>query len=436
MSFKVIVMYAITLILFILYITLKIKKRKYLFSFFNIIIFVNAFTLFFTGLFQYDDKAWKPLGIDSVLIFYNYINKVYFINLLGFSIFIIFLIYYELYKKPHKIKKIINCISLNINKKVINLLFSICLISWYVLVIKLNKNMPLFNGNRSFITNYPSMKPIYVSLNTLISGLALFYGCYFIIYKKNTDSIAFFVAIITMLFTGNRSPVIGALIIFILFGIYYRTVSYKNLKIFLCLIIILLIGVFLGFIRGGFNHNSNNILKDILYGNTFCDIRDGAFLLFNLHNKNYGLLHGKNYIADLISFIPSYMSNFREIWSYGNFTTNTLLGWSHHYGLRGGLFFEAFINFGYLGVFICSILYSYFMASFEILFNEEVIKGKKVRLIPFDLISYQPIYTLASSITISSAFHNFYVYVIILIGIVFISAIINNGKIVIKSRIN
>ncbi len=82
------------------------------------------------------------------------------------------------------------------------------------------------------------------------------------------------------------------------------------------------------FIRKGIeNINLIETLDSILYGNTFSDLRDGAFILYGYDAKYDDFLYGKTYIADILSFLPKSKIEFRQIWSYGLFTTTTLFGW-------------------------------------------------------------------------------------------------------------
>ena len=93
----------------------------------------------------------------------------------------------------------------------------------------------------------------------------------------------------------------------------------------------------------------------ILYGNTFSDLRDFGVVLSVWDG---GLLWGKTYLSALMSFVPRFLSPFRDQWSLG-VVTATLAGFdpSEHPGLRPGRFGEAYLNFGLVGVIVMGLVY-------------------------------------------------------------------------------
>lgn len=86
----------------------------------------------------------------------------------------------------------------------------------------------------------------------------------------------------------------------------------------------------------------------IFFGNTFSDLRDFAWVY---SGWNHVFWFGKTYLAAVMSFIPRFLSDFRDTWSLGVVTATTVGFDPHvHPGLRPGIFGEGYFNFGLLGV--------------------------------------------------------------------------------------
>jgi len=83
------------------------------------------------------------------------------------------------------------------------------------------------------------------------------------------------------------------------------------------------------------------------YGNTFCDMRDFAWIY---SNWNHQLWLGRTYLSGIATFVPRSMLEFRETWTLG-VVTNSTVGIDNdlHPGLKPGLFGESFFNFGWAG---------------------------------------------------------------------------------------
>ena len=94
-------------------------------------------------------------------------------------------------------------------------------------------------------------------------------------------------------------------------------------------------------------------MASIFYGNSFSDTRDFALVLSFWNGYHFW---GMTYLAGIIAFVPRFLSPFRDTWALG-VVTATMAGYSplEHPGLRVGLFGEAFLNFGLMGVFLLSI---------------------------------------------------------------------------------
>jgi hypothetical protein len=91
------------------------------------------------------------------------------------------------------------------------------------------------------------------------------------------------------------------------------------------------------------------------YGNTFCDMRDFAWIY---SNWDHNLWLGKTYMAGVAMFVPRSALGFREKWVLG-VVTNTTVGIDNdlHPGLKPGLFGESFFNFGWAGSIAVGIIF-------------------------------------------------------------------------------
>ncbi|MFR3500108.1 MAG: hypothetical protein ACLTT7_14010, partial [Paraclostridium bifermentans] len=111
------ILYIIVFLLSTLYIYKKVKKRKYIFSIFNIGIYVFIFTVLIIGPFQYVDMAWNALNYNESSMFLKYLNKEMTVSLFGFIVFLIVLIYMEFKDfQSSKLDKVISNVSLNIDE--------------------------------------------------------------------------------------------------------------------------------------------------------------------------------------------------------------------------------------------------------------------------------------------------------------------------------
>lgn len=429
-NFFVKCIFIITNILFVGYIVYKFYKRKYILSIFNINVYIFAFSLLFSSYFQFSKEAWRFLGVTDPSKYYLYLNKSILINCIGFIIFIItmFISEFDLIKNKRKIKSfdlIYNSLN-NINKKYICTISIIIMITWIILIL-IAGQIPLFGDRLVFNKDHLRiLRPIYLLINYMISIVGSYFSYKFIINKNKSDALFAVLSVIILLLTGNRGPVMFLILnIFIVFVYYNFSVKKATNFIILSVITVLILGVSMSFIRNkSFNTDTlvNDIKVEILYGNTFSDIRDGAFVLKGYDNKFDGYLYGKNYFADIISIIPSSISNYRETWSYGSFSTKTLFNMEDHYGLRGGWFLEPYINFGYIGIIIIALVTGRIFGLCEKRFWDETINKKENKFAEKQIFMGFNIF-LAQSLFTSSIFNQFYAYLGIVILYIFISLI-------------
>lgn len=426
--------YVLCWIMSIIYFYIKYKRRGYIFSMFNIntIIIPLLVTFLLIGPFQYSNEAWYALGISSSFGFIKFLDKNYFINMSGFIIFLCCNLFFEFKNVKSVFESSTIKISNSISSSMILVVDIIIIFLWYILVISKSGTLPIF-GDRLFATK-TGVQTIYNIFNTLIYVFGIYYFIKFIQRNKKIYFLLGLINIVTLFFTANRGPVLFMGLSVIIFYLYYKIDNLKkvNIIIILSMFIVLFVGIGMEFIRRGIgNINIIETLNSILYGNTFSDLRDGAFILYGYDNKYDGFLHGKTYIADVLSFLPKSKLEFRQIWSYGVFTTTTLFGWTNHYGLRGGIFLEAYFNFGYVGVFISAIIFSYITSNIEIWVYSIIIKKGSKRDLSFEFIIIDFIKNLSLGIMITSGIAQRYPEIIIAIGLILVSApIIKNKNII------
>lgn len=418
-------LYIIVWILAIAYFTIKYKKKNYIFSIFNIsIIFTSIIATYLViGPLQYNNQAWHALGVSQSQEYIYYLNKTLTINLIGCIILFVGLMYFEFKNSGEQRElKIIERISDNISKIPILIINIALIVTWYGIIFMTIKTLPLF-GHRTFALEY-GLQTVYNILNISIAMMSLYYLSKYILDKNKLEGLLAIINLLTLMFTGNRATIIFVpLNMFVLF-MYLTNSNPKKITIkIICVIgIALILGIGMDFIRkGDLNIGITNIIENIAYGNTFSDIRDGAFVLNGFENRYDSFLYGKNYIADILAFIPKSVLEFREIWSYGMFSTKTLFGWEGHYGLRGGYFLESYINFGYVGVIIFSIAFAYILSFLEKQFYFYIVQRKNNYNLSIKLVMLDMVNTIAGGIMISSGIANIYPQVIIFIGILILS---------------
>ena len=413
LSTKIIYVASVIILLFYLY--NKIKQKGYILSIFNYYIYIYIISYIVTSIFQYDDIAWKALGQNSAKQFYSYLDKSLQINLIGVIIFYVLLYIFELKrKKTYKESRLKEIIEMNIDIKLLRII-NVILISFWLLLVwsKLGLSFPIFNNNRAFL-QYSFFQTIYNILNFFIMTLTII-ELLFIISKKYIDKMMIIINIIILLGTGNRTPIFSVFLMWFIYFMKEKKVTIKNIFRYIFLIMgILFCIMIIDMIR---TSNFENLIFKIKYGNTFSDIRDGAFILYGMENLKIDFLYGKMYLADFFSFIPSEFLKYRQEYGYSHFTTKYLFNWQGHYGLRGGLFLAPYINFGYMGVIIVSIIVAKIFAFLDDQYNQNKINYK-------NYFYYQMINILAYSMLLTANFMEFYITLGQIITILFFNKIL------------
>lgn len=423
--------YVLCWIISIIYFYIKYKRRGYVFSMFNIntIIIPLLVTFLLIGPFQYSNEAWYALGISNSFGFMKFLDKAYIINMSGFIVFLCFNLIFEFKSIKSDFGANITKISNSISSSIILVLDITIIALWYILVISKSGTLPIF-GDRLFATKL-GIQTIYNILNTLVSTFGLYYFIKFIQINKKIYLILGLINLVTLFFTANRAPVVFMALTVIIFYLYYKIDNVKKINIIIVsfLLIALFVGIGMEFIRSDVeNIDITQILNGILYGNTFSDLRDGAFILYGYDNKYDEFLYGKTYIADILSFLPKSKFEYRQVWSYGVFTTSTLFGWENHYGFRGGLFLESYFNFGYVGVFISAVIFSCLTSNLEIWLYSNIINKSVKKDLSIEFIIIKFIENMSSAIMVTAGISKLYPEIIIIIGLILVSAPIVKKK--------
>lgn len=412
---KVMILGSVVISLFAIYVCMKIYCRKYLFSVFNIGIFTEIFMVFIIP-FMYEDKAWLAFGKDSAEPFYAFLNQNLKINLTGMIIFYVVLIVSEFQFVPRK-SIVCGIIGRSVDTRVIWAVFYTAIIGWYLIVFLYNGTLPLLNGERDFYKKSRIANVLYILFNSSIPLLTVYFGFLSLKAGNVKNIFCFLMGASACLFSGNRSDLLLKIVFPLMLIVLYKHGKNRiNSTVKICAGIgfILIAGLGISLLRSRGNTGPGAMLQEFIYGNTFCDFRDGAFVLYGYHNQFDDFLYGKTYIAGLISFIPSFLSEFKQTWGWGYFSTDTLLNMPNHYGLRGGTYCEPYLNFGYVGIIICAVVQARWLAYREGVFDRylkgEVSDfGKKYLIISLA----QPVFQFVVS---SNGLRTFYINFLVLAG--------------------
>lgn len=441
-----IILYTLCIVYFIVYLCYKYKKRAYIISTFNVGFFLYTFNIAISPIFFNSDTSWKGLGISAAVVMEKYMNESLIINCMGYLLYITFLFLFEFgNKEPKKVLRVSRIVENSISNQVIDIVYIVMIFFWHVICLVYCKGYPLFNGKRTFYLN-TSISSIYLFFNMVILLFTFYYA---IRYALNKKKIVFMiVGIVTIALQGNRAALITNLLlpIFIIF-IYQKLLVRKQYdsekkyetynvgkkkkrsaikKVVIVVPFLVVLGLWLQFVRKGNNGSVQQIIFELLYGNTFSDLRDGAFILKGFEeNTNSEFLCGKTYLAALISFVPSSLSEFRYIWSWGRYTTTGLFGYINHFGLRGGNVMEAYINFKWIGVFMSAAIQGFIGAKLEKIFHSIFI-SEKVSIKGKEYFVFYILYLISGVFASSSSTYNIYVLIITIIGMILCTNMIKN----------
>ena len=270
---------------------------------------------------------------------------------------------------------------------------------------------------RNEYLSIPEIRPIFnfwtSFYNVLIPILIITY------IQKKSKKILLIIILLSIFatFTGNRSTVFFTALNGALFYLIYLKRRLKLRKLALWGFALVNLIFLLGFLRDGGDFELEDVgffTYSFLYGNNFSDLRDFAYIL-SYWDEN--LLYGKSYIAGFISFVPRYISEFRNTYAISAYTNN-FLGYEDgtHGGIRGGPFFESYLNFGIAGVIMLGLMWGSVLS----VVNKQI----KIELTSpspnfIKAYSYSFLFVSISAIMLTANFWQYYVFLgFIILGLI------------------
>ncbi|MGC0236680.1 O-antigen polymerase [Arthrobacter sp. SD76] len=356
----------------------KVAARKYLFSPYTIVVYTFAFALLVVAPYQYNDQAWFVLSPTlSAGPFSPYLDLSIGVNSFGFSLIVAMLWFVESRKSERRTPPLVSRPPFIAITTVSTALF-IGVLAFAGCLIVVGA-IPLF-GSRTVFNDYESLRPVYNFVNYLILFTTSVLVVWSFMARSRRYALLIIAGLVCMLFTGGRTSLLSVAQLVILMWVYRR---YQNRAgngtglILGSLVLLGVAGLFLASFRAGGEFQLSGVVDDFLYGNTFSDVRDGAYVAAGWDQRMAGeQLGGNTYLAGLMSFIPSSLSEFRGTWSWEIFTTSNLFGWEDHYGFRGGWSLEMFMNFGPAGVIVAALACGWLLGRLEAMFHSGVISAQ------------------------------------------------------------
>lgn len=358
------------------YMCWKLAARRYLFSPYSIVVLTFAFALLIVAPFQYNSEAWAVLGRPNAAPFWQYLDLSIGVNAAGFALIVATMWWVERRPKPpHHPPFIRRPPQIPIAAVAVALTCGVVIFLGCLAVVG---TIPLF-GDRTVFNSQPSLRPVYNFANYLILFTTSAVVVWSFITRSWRYSFLVLAGLTCMFFTGGRTSFLSVVELILLMWLYlrYRSRPLRATAVLAAgLGFVAIGGLFLASFRTGSEFDIASSLRTALYGNTFSDVRDGAYVAsaWDRYMSAEGL-DGNTYLAGLMSFIPSSVSVFRESWSWGYFTTSSLFGFTDHYGFRGGWSLEMYMNFGPAGVISAALACGWILGRLESLFHRGVVLG-------------------------------------------------------------
>ena len=408
----------LNLLLAIGFIFLWAKEYKKTGWMINYYIF-HFFLLFFVPVFLMYPFSASELNIISVGQKYGaieaHVNNSYLITSAG-------IIFFLIGKSIYSITGNLNILSLPaIAVKPIDLLIyknikqphALRILSFFVLALLLSLIIVQFSSGyvgdpRGFFMENNIYRPIYNFISSIYGIVSTFLAIRFIQYKEKKDLYLFITLAIFSIGIGTRSAVLSSIVTMGLFYIFKNNGQFRPGRVIFFVLIAVVFSLYMEGIRHGifdFIVVMQGGLANIFYGNNFSDIRDFAWILAYWDGS---YLLGKSYIAGLMAFIPSTLSDFREIWSISRYT-NEIVGFdsSIHAGLRPGTFGEAYFNFGITGVMLIGLIGGFTLESSSAKIMDAIKLNDDIVLAYSKSFSY----IFISNFFITAGFFSLYVFV-------------------------
>lgn len=249
-------------------------------------------------------------------------------------------------------------------------------------------------------------------LNFIISYVMYsltFVGLHMIYEKTWADYLNIVCLIIVAILLGTRVVLVSPLLTIVMFLLLVQ----PSLKLTHCvfgLILLFCFTIFLSLLRadtatGNVTYSFLSFFAEILYGNTFSDLRDFSWVLTGFHDD---FLYGKTYLSGIFSMIPSSWWDFRDTYGIGKITNYYAGIQFEHFGIRIGVFGEPYLNFGWAGVVAVGLILGYLLNRV----NKQMIQFTKQNVYCGYAVLF-PFLFWGTFITVSAFMGTIYVFIIL-----------------------
>lgn len=394
------------------------KKTGYIIDYWRFFCLYNIYIRFLL-MYPFAASFYNFISTGSNIFYIDqYVDEAYIISIVGFICMLIGRLLCG--KKQARRKNLLeNMIYSNLQSiKFYKLMCIFSIISFVGMFLILIKYPEYFLSLRSIAMVNTSLGPIMNALGSCSMCAFIYLSLYY--WNKKEKVALFFISIniIAILLTGNRSTLISPILIFILIYCCINEEKIKNPKQWIKMIM-MIIGLFIIAIEiSELRMNDESELKTLgsivqfFYGNNLSDLRDFSWILTGFENN---FVFGKTYLAALVSFIPSSILEFRSEYALGVITNKFANIEGFHFGLRGGIFCEPYLNFGYIGVVIVGIFIGYYLQYINNSFLENI-KNKNIYLAYIFIFSFMFVSTFFIQ---SAVFFIMYVYLVInIVGVI------------------
>ena len=380
-------------VLFVAYLATTFVRYGYIVSPFNVIMFLAAVAFCLSPFFYLEDGTWASVWIYDAASMRAYLAQSLNINLLGTVVFLGFLLFKTVRERNGGAElgrnRVLNVMP-RVDARVAGFvtLGSIAVFAAICLIFN-RGTFPLLNGDRDFYYQ-SSISPVYQAMLFAMQFMGVYYGFRFVSQRRGL--LGFLAVLFFQLLSGTR----GGMLQYTLAPVLVYAISYpyqvlragrpverrglvrrwSTLLIGVACVGVLVLGLEIQTVRSGEGLGGiARMAQEVVDGNTFSDIRDGAFLLKGFAERtDSSFVQGLTYLAGLLGFVPSSLSAFRQTWSWGRFSAHTLAGIRQtHFGLRGGWFLESYFNFGILGILALALVLGLLMFKSEQIYRRFIL---------------------------------------------------------------
>jgi oligosaccharide repeat unit polymerase len=375
----------------------------------------------FLIIYPFSSSIFNVMSVgDNIFLIQDTINIAYYIFLLGYAS-----MYFGRYIFDRsKYNTVLNKVFIRPIKSTLSNYFLACVKSVYtstilfliyfvsLIAILLFARSTGTTDVRGIFQANPSIRALYNFVLILSSVVSLLLISRIFQFNRRFDKICLFLFFIITIFIGARAYLAQPIINLFAFYVFIKQKGKINLvKVFSIGFVVLFLGVGLNMLRSGdlsISGLASGFAEQIFFGNSYSDLRDFAWV-YGYWDKS--LLFGKTYLAAFISFVPSFLSDFRTEWAAGKFTATTV-GFDplEHPGLRPGLFGESYFNFGLIGVIAVGTLLGYAYRYVDFHLKAAAYQNNRLNGIAA-VVSTMFIFNL----TITSGFFSLYVFLVVLI---------------------